>query len=69
MKGYLLDTNICIFYLRGKYHLREKIKKVRARNCYISEIKVAELLSGAACSTNKEKHRMQINEFIEYFTN
>lgn len=67
MKGYLLDTNICIFYMRGKYHLCEKIKKVGERNCYISEITVAELLYGAACSMNKEKHKMQVNEFIEHF--
>lgn len=28
MKGYLLDTNICIFYMKGRYQLDEKIAKV-----------------------------------------
>ena len=67
MKRYLLDTNICIFYMKGKYHLNEKIKKVGQDNCYISEITVAELLFGAARSTNKEKHLKQIASFIEQF--
>ena len=44
MKGYLLDTNICIFYMKGRYQLDEKIAKVGQNNCYISEITVAELL-------------------------
>lgn len=25
MRRYLLDTNICIFYMKGKFHLNEKI--------------------------------------------
>lgn len=67
MKGYLLDTNICIFYMKGKYQLNEKIKKVGQQNCYISEITVAELLFGASRSGNKEKHMKQIACFIEQF--
>ncbi|RGN29167.1 type II toxin-antitoxin system VapC family toxin [Bacteroides oleiciplenus] len=67
MKGYLLDTNICIFYMKGKYQLNEKIKKVSQDNCYISEVTVAELLFGAARSANKEKHLKQIASFIEQF--
>ena len=64
MKGYLLDTNICIFYMKGRYQLDEKIAKVGQNNCYISEITVAELLFGAARSANKEKHLKQIASFI-----
>lgn len=67
MKGYLLDTNICIFYMKGKYQLNEKINKVGQNNCYISEITVAELLFGASRSGNKEKHLKQITSFIGQF--
>lgn len=67
MKGYLLDTNICIFYMKGKYDLGEKIKKIGLKNCYISEITVAELLFGAARSNNKEKYLEQVTSFIEHF--
>ena len=67
MKGYLLDTNICIIYMKGRYQLDEKIAKVGQNNCYISEITVAELLFGAARSANKEKHLKQIASFIGQF--
>ena len=30
---YLLDTNICIFYLRGKYDIDQLIDKVGWENC------------------------------------
>ncbi len=66
-KKYLLDTNICIFYMKGKYHLDEKIKAVGQKNCFISEITVAELLFGASRSANKEKHQKQTERFIAQF--
>ena len=47
MKKYLLDTNICVYFLRGKYSLDRKIRQVGWDNCYISEITVAELKYGA----------------------
>lgn len=43
---YLLDTNICIYLLRGKFHMDEMILKHGEENCYISEITVAELKYG-----------------------
>lgn len=46
-KKYLLDTNICIHLLRGKYNVDSKIDSVGLGNCYISEITVAELKYGA----------------------
>ena len=44
---YLLDTNICIFFLRGKLNLDEIIKEKGVRNCFISELTIFELLFGA----------------------
>ncbi len=36
---YLLDTNICAFILRGKYHLDERIEAIGGmENCCISEV-------------------------------
>ena len=65
MKQYLLDTNICIFFLRGMYDVPRRLEQIGRRNCHISEITVGELLYGAACSMNKEKHLRQVNELIE----
>lgn len=67
MKHYLLDTNICIFFLKGKYDLFTKINKIGWEKCYISEITVAELLYGAACSNNKAKSLEQVHNLIEQF--
>lgn len=32
--------NICIFFLKGKYHLNEHLKQVGFQNCCMSEITV-----------------------------
>lgn len=64
MKQYLLDTNICIFFLRGLYDVPRHLEQIGRLNCHISEITVGELLYGAACSANKEKHLQQVNELI-----
>ena len=64
MRQYLLDTNICIFFLRGMYGIPDRLAKIGRKNCHISEITVGELLYGAACSANQKKHLKQINELI-----
>ena len=56
MRRYLLDTNICIFYMKGKFHLNEKIDDKMKRYCFISEITIAELLYGATCSNRKDNY-------------
>lgn len=48
--GYLLDTNICAFYLRGKFDIDKFIGHVGWDNCYISEITMLELKFGAEYS-------------------
>lgn len=65
---YLLDTDICIFFLRGKFNIKDKLKAVGLGNCCISEITVAELKYGAEKSSNYEKHIQEIEEIEELFT-
>lgn len=67
MTQYLLDTNICIYYLKGLYQLNEKIKSVGIENCFISEITLAELKYGVEKSQHIEKNRKKINEFSQIF--
>jgi tRNA(fMet)-specific endonuclease VapC len=65
MDKYLLDTNICIFFLRGKAGIDVSIKAVGSENCYISEITVAELLYGVEYNEiNKEDNRRIVEGFI-----
>lgn len=67
MKKYLLDTNICAYFLNGKYNLKDKIEKVGIENCLVSEITIAELKYGVEKSTHKEKNRKTIESFQAIF--
>jgi tRNA(fMet)-specific endonuclease VapC len=61
---YLLDTNICVFFLRGKLNLNEIIKEKGRENCFISEITVVELRYGAENSDNPLKSHKSVDAFI-----
>lgn len=65
MMRYLLDTNICVFLLRGKYNVNAKINEVGIRNCCISEVTVAELQYGVECSTDKERNARVLENFLQ----
>ncbi len=61
---YLLDTNTCVFFLRGKLNLDELIKEKGRENCYISEITVVELRYGAENSDNPAKSHKAVDAFL-----
>lgn len=63
---YLLDTNICAFYLRGKFDVDKRIDQVGWENCYISEITTLELKMGAELSMRKDgiDRSVQLNKFL-----
>jgi tRNA(fMet)-specific endonuclease VapC len=67
VKKYLLDTNICAYFLNGKFNLEAKIEKVGFENCVVSEITIAELKYGVEKSTHKEKNRKTIETFQTKF--
>lgn len=64
---YLLDTNICIYFLKGKYGLRDKFDEIGFDNLYISEITVAELRYGAEKSNFPDKNRKVIQKLSSQF--
>jgi tRNA(fMet)-specific endonuclease VapC len=61
---YLLDTNICVFLLHGKFNLDSIFKLHGLSNLYISEITAFELSYGAELSINKEKSQNQVKNFL-----
>jgi tRNA(fMet)-specific endonuclease VapC len=64
MLKYLLDTDIAVFYLRGKYNINKKLKEVIGYdNCFISEITLAELKYGAELSGRVEENMNSVNDF------
>lgn len=64
MKHYLLDSNICIYYLKGLYDLDKKINSVKSENCFISEITLAELKFGVENSMKPEKNQKALDRFL-----
>jgi tRNA(fMet)-specific endonuclease VapC len=67
MKKYLLDTNICIYFIKGQYDLNKKIAEVGEQNCFISEMTVAELKYGIENSKTIEAMRVIVEAFIPKF--
>ena len=61
---YLLDTNICVFFLRGKFNLDDSIKEKGLENCFISEITVIELRYGAENSDDPVKSHKSVDIFL-----
>lgn len=66
--NYLLDTNICVHFFRGRFGVAEKIEVAKAENCAISEITLAELVFGAEKSENPEKNHQLVEQLIEIVT-
>ncbi|MEQ9166892.1 MAG: PIN domain-containing protein, partial [Fulvivirga sp.] len=64
---FLLDTNICIYFLKGKYGLKDKFEEVGFDSLYISEITVAELKYGAEKSDYPENNRKVIQKLSSQF--
>ncbi|KOS07143.1 DNA-binding protein [Flavobacterium akiainvivens] len=64
MKKYLIDTNIAIFYMKGKHNLDKQFDTLSAEDCYISEITLAELKFGVAKSDSPDKNRKALNNFL-----
>ncbi|MFK7932933.1 MAG: type II toxin-antitoxin system VapC family toxin [Saprospiraceae bacterium] len=64
---YLLDTDICIFYFKGRFNLHQKIESIGIENCYVSEITLLELTYGAYNSSLFDKHMSEVYLLEELF--
>lgn len=65
---YYLDSNICVYFLKGLYpSIMKKIQNTNPNNIKIPSIVKAELLYGAEKSQHKAKNLANINRFLEPF--
>lgn len=64
MKGYLLDTCICVFLFRNKYDIEKRLEEIGTSQCYISEVTLAELTYGAYKSNRVQENLDLINRFV-----
>jgi tRNA(fMet)-specific endonuclease VapC len=64
LKRYLLDTNICIYFIKGKFGLKEKFLSAKTENLFISEITLAELKFGVQNSESPKKNQATLENFL-----
>lgn len=62
--AYLLDTNICVFYLRGNVAVGRKLHAVGRRACAVSEVTLFELRYGAENSDDPVEGHRRIDRFL-----
>jgi len=62
---YYLDTNICIYFLKGKYEsIRNRLQKSHPDEIKICSIVKAELLYGAEKSNKREDNLRKVSDFL-----
>jgi len=62
---YFLDTNICIYFLKGIYkNLQDKFSLINPNDIKIPSIVKAELLYGVEKSLKKKENRKLVNDFL-----
>jgi len=67
--NYFLDTNICIYFLKGTFPaLLQRLKTKRPEEIKIASIVKAELLLGAYKSSDPTKTEKIVQEFLLPFT-
>ena len=60
---YLLDTDTCVFVLRGSESVRDRLGAIDPDTVAISVITLAELRYGAACSVKPEANHQVVDDF------
>ena len=64
---YLLDTCICIYWLRDKFNIKDHVNSVGMENCFISEITIAELKAGKEYGKLKGGPKYKDERLEEFF--
>ena len=65
---FLLDTDTCVFWLRGHESVRHRLAAIGPEATGVSVITLAELRYGAACSARPEANHQAIDDFISGIT-
>lgn len=64
---YLIDTDISVFSIKGKYRLKEKFLEIGFHNCWLSEITKAELLYSVSNSESVIENRRNVEGYLSKF--
>lgn len=63
MKGYLLDTDIVVYFFRNQKGIAQHLATISPENIYISEVTVAELEYGNYCGGRYEENKELLDRF------
>jgi tRNA(fMet)-specific endonuclease VapC len=63
--NYLLDTDTCVYALRGRASVREHLITAGPSEVAISIVTLAELSYGAACSARPDDNHRAIDDFAQ----
>ena len=67
MKKYIIDSDILIYFLKGKKEVVKKLSQIPIDNLYISRINYTELIYGAYNSARVKQNLKIIEPFLENF--
>jgi len=67
MKKYLIDSDILIYFLKGKQEVVQKLSQIPINELYISRINYTELIYGAYNSTKINQNLKVIEPFLDSF--
>jgi len=67
MKKYLIDSDILIYFLKGKQEVVQRLSQIPINALYISRINYTELIYGAYNSTKIDQNLKVIEPFLESF--
>ena len=60
---YLLDTDTCVYALRGNESVRDRLGAIDSEAVAISVVTLAELYYGAGCSARPEANHQAVSDF------
>ena len=64
MNGYLLDTDIVVFFLRNKKNIAEHLALFSPNDIFVSEVTLAELEYGNRCRGRYEENKWMVDRYI-----
>lgn len=67
MRKYVLDTDICIYWLKGNKNIEKKILQAGIENIYVTVITECELFYGALKSERMEQNVRNVKELLNRF--
>ena len=67
MKKYLIDSDILIYFLKGKQEVVQRLSQIPIDDLYISRINYTELIYGAYNSSKIDQNLKVIEPFLDSF--